>query len=491
MYGARARPEITVAGGSPGSAKAARGRRVWFMTWDGLKLIPSLLRDPAEESHLLQNAFDQPTRSARSPWTALAGSRECVVPSHTGPPSGIQRFSRHVEPLDGALGERTARSSEATNPMTKSPRRKPSKQDILAEVLGRISPAGVEPSAAGIELVETGPAKRLVDALGVPFLSSAEYQQIPPAARRVASEVASISASVAEEIRSEVLATAMPLQFGDLEVLQHIGEAGPQADEIVGIVPRAWVLDFVTIDMGFVERQEIQLRPTVLVATPSSIHWTVPAGDSERWRSLPIDGVEGESVPEWSELFGRGPFASFSHEDLGLAAEEGDAALFDIFRLEDQVLASTAYAIEGIAPDQISIGTTREMSEAYGEAEVMAAADLVNSRIEASLTGLRENAKVSSAFVDDLFALAPGLLPFLLSGGFNAFLPLGLDPQGRGGFRHSNVVIHAAGLQKQSPDFQPRVDPAGEPMRSLCGRRGATLPLFVEPTGSGAGSHMA
>lgn len=363
-----------------------------------------------------------------------------------------------------------------------------SKLDILAEVLGRGSAANMTPEACGIDLVEVGPMNRPVDALGVPFPNAAEYQKIPDGARRVAAAVASITASDAEMLRAEVRATAMPLHYGGLDVLQSLGDEGPNAGEIVGVVPRAWVLDHVTVDMGFVERQELRLRPTVVVATQTAIHWSAPAGEGSAWRSIPIGGPEGESVPEWSELFGRGPFASFSHEDLEMDAVEGEAGLFDIFLVEDQTIPSTMYGYEGVEPTEILIGLTREMSEAYGEVGMNKAVDAVRDGVQASLTALRERGVVSSGFVDDLFALSPSLLPLLLSGGFNVFLPLGLDPHGRSAFRYSNMVQSAAALPGSK---RQRVDPAGEPMRTICGRRGATLPLFVEPTGSGAGSHLS
>lgn len=356
-----------------------------------------------------------------------------------------------------------------------------------------------EESDAMHGVTSCGPMKRPVhEATRAPLFRDSEVDSLSAGAKEIACGLPVLDGAVAERwIRSmDGVGHPMQLQFVGGEALREmLATSGEKPGAVLGVVPRLWLLRTELSDVMFAKRLNFKLEPTVLVATCERLYWQVDGS----WQSLAYrrparkrkhagDG-DDDSVPRWSELFGRGPFAAFSHEDLGMDPSKGDPAHLDLYLIREQNTAQTLYGFPGIDRTQVRTWMNQKARGEYQSAgQLERTQERLGEQMREALLPHYEKRKKGGdvldlrGFYDDLAALYGFLGPMLLQGGFQAFMPRGLDPHGNEDFRFPTVSF-----TQGEPDV---ADPVGRPLRHHA-RRGMTLPMFLEPTGARAGSWLA
>ena len=340
-----------------------------------------------------------------------------------------------------------------------------------------------------------GPIRRPVDVeSGAPLFSPEEMSSLGSGAQELARSIPVASKDEVSSLLQEMEGVSCPasLDFllkSRLEVLEEMYmTTGEAVTAPLGVVPRAWVLRLrgTEMEMGFGgERLDFVLEPTVIVASREHLYWQ----ESGEWCSQPFASGERESMHQWSELFGRGPFAEFNECDLGLEPGEGDSLYFDLFKLEEQNVCQTPYSSEGAPRDYTASSISTSMHSAYDAEGLWDTGGLQHFkrlRSEEGPIATLQGRPDARGFLYDFAALHDFLSPFMVQGGFTAFLPRGLDPHGEELFRYPPISMSASALGIE----EPVEDPAGIPLKTLMATRGMTLPLFLEPTGPTGGSHM-
>ncbi|MEY2982500.1 MAG: hypothetical protein RL562_2727, partial [Planctomycetota bacterium] len=335
---------------------------------------------------------------------------------------------------------------------------------------------------------------------GCPLLLEAELESMDLDAQQLALQWPPLPRDTTARWLTSMEGTGHPMRFDFLDesMLSDMFEAsGEPEGPIIGVVPRVWLLRMTAEDFGtFPPRgKEFHFHPTVLIASCQRLNWQVEGA----WQSIPYvagpltDESEEydleEHMPRWSEAFGRGPFAEFSEADIGLEPTEGNAGYMDLFLGTHANASQTAYGRPGTPCTHITHFQppgAREAHEAAGTLET--ALESSNSRIRRGLRVIMEASDDPDTVIpdrglmEDLARMSAFLTPMYLQGGFHVFMPRGLDPHGMESFRAPTVLYTTSDPEE--------ADPCGRPLRAHA-RRGVTVPLFVEPTGTTGGSYLS
>ncbi len=321
-----------------------------------------------------------------------------------------------------------------------------------------------------------------------PLFTPEDMASLAPSARELAGAIPPLEQDSSAALLDQMLGVGCPARL-DFLLADHrsaledlYATTGESLSAPLGVVPRAWVLRLRETDFGFMgERQDFVLEPTVIVASLEHLYWQ----EGGKWRALALRGDGPGSMHEWSELFGRGPFAHFTHEDLGLDPQVGRPEYFDLCLGTELNVAQSLYSFVGAQRDLSTRVIPEQAKGLYealgmleeGEGLALECPRLVRERLEsrAELSG----------FLLDLGAMHWAYLSFMLQGAFSALLPRGLDPHGQESFRYPSIQVGV-----QAMGMEPLCDEAGVPLQALVSTRGMTLPALIEPAGRGGGRHL-
>jgi tetratricopeptide (TPR) repeat protein len=307
-----------------------------------------------------------------------------------------------------------------------------------------------------------------------PLFLDAECDALGTAAEPIARAAISQPSQFPANLGFDAPRPIFSVPYVSKELLEAIDRAtGTKGSVPIAIVPRAYVTDRVVLKMMIAERHEMHLSPTPLIATKTHLCWVIKG----EVRSLSYV----DDMPDWSELFDRAPFASFGHADLGLQAKDGQPECLDLFMMPNQAITQTSYGYTGLPRHLLISGCQKHAHAAYTQSGQIETCTTRKQAIELHL-GARAPAEIhQDGFQEDIQALHMFFLPFHAQGGFTAFLPRGLDPIGTELFRYPSVRMSAEAL---SLDDGPVVDPLGDLLRCIGGRRGLSIPLFLEAHGT-------
>ena len=367
---------------------------------------------------------------------------------------------------------------------------------------------------ASCSLNSVGPAGREIDGeTGIPLFTNEEIEEFSdPTARLLAQSMPPLSPKITERnienIPSGYATSFSPLPASSFE--QMFATTGESVRSPIFVVPRCWAL---TVhedkNIGPPSPMNFFLNPAVLVATQQAIYWHTKDG----WDSIPYEAPLSEdyhdpyryrwSVPDFASIFGGGPFAEFQHRHLFESLPETNPELFDMFLLRAQNVVETSFGQWGVpknflevcgvksAVDKYSdgLGLFEKLHEDQGLISQIKTAFL--RQIDVSGTGN----KSLPDFFDDCRGLFPYLAPFVVAGGFNAFMPRGLDPFHSELFRFSDMTLSFSMKAKQlglieGDDYESPRDPLGKDIKGFRGRRGATLPMFIESAANDGGGYL-
>ena len=255
---------------------------------------------------------------------------------------------------------------------------------------------------------------------------------------------------------------------------------GTEGSAPIAVVPRVYVLDREVLSMMMAERHEFRLRPTPLIATKTHLCWVID-GEVKALSYL-------NDMPDWAELFGRGPLAAFGHEDLGLAAKDGVPDCLDLFMMPEQAIPQTSFGYRGLPRSLLFSGSMKAARAAYAGKPMLERCEARKDALQSYVGDQRKAGRHVDGFFDDLHGVYMFVVSFLAQGGFSAFLPRGLDPMGYEDFRYPLVKFSSEMIGCSDPQEK---DPTGDPLETLAGRRGITVPMFWEAHGTDEAGAMS
>lgn len=335
---------------------------------------------------------------------------------------------------------------------------------------------------------------------GCPLLHEEELESLSRYAQQVALHWPPLCRETAARWLTSMDGVGHPMRFDFLSegmLREMFAASGEPEGPILGVVPRVWLLRLAEakFDVFPPLGKEFHFHPTVLIASCQRLNWQVEGA----WQSIPYvagtltdepdDDDTEDHMPRWSEVFGRGPFAEFSHSDIGLEPSEGNAGYMDLFLGTRANVTQTPYGQPGAPCTRVGFFQPPEAREAHDAAGTLEAAlESANSRMRSALRLVIEAFEDPDTVIpdrglmEDLARMSAFLMPMYVQGGFHAFMPRGLDPHGMESFR-SPTVVHTTSDPEEA-------DPCGRPLRAHA-RRGVTVPLFIEPTGTDGGSYLS
>lgn len=314
-----------------------------------------------------------------------------------------------------------------------------------------------------------------------PLFTSDELAHMETEAAKVAAHCFAPPEQLPDGVRFSEHRPIFSVPYVSQDLLLAIDRATGTRDSVpIAVVPRVYVLDREVLSMMMAERHEFRLRPTPLIATKTHLCWVIH-GKVKALSYL-------DDMPDWAELFGRGPLAAFGHADLGLAAKDGVPDCLDLFMMPEQAIPQTSFGYQGLPRSLLFSGSMKVARAAYAGQPMLERCEARADALQSFLGDQMKAGRHVDGFFDDLHGIYMFVASFLAQGGFSAFLPRGLDPMGYEDFRYPSMKFSSEMIGHSDPQEK---DPTGEPLETLAGRRGLTVPMFLEAHGTDEAGAMS